>query len=163
MSRHHAAQRGVTLLEMMVVVALMGLLAAVAFPSVAATLSGLRLTAATRDVASLLNGGLNRAERRQQPVEFTISRAARSLAVESLEPGFRREVILPLGLTIGAVYPEVPDEDPSELRRFLIQPGGTLPRLGVLLVSERGQKRIVRVDPLTGVPEVEVANDAPGR
>jgi hypothetical protein len=35
-------------------------------------------------------------------------------------------------------------------------PGGVPPRIGVELRNSRGSRRIVRVDPITGVPQIEI-------
>jgi hypothetical protein len=40
-------------------------------------------------------------------------------------------------------------------RTFFLYPSGTVPPLGVQLVNRRNVHRIVRVDPITGVPKVE--------
>lgn len=146
--------RGVTLIEMLIVVALIGLLVGIVFPSVSAGVDTLRLNAATDALASFFNAGLNRAERRQQVVEVTISKADRALWLHSTEPGFERKLELPQGVTIVAVTPEspLPEEGP---RRFLLYPGGTLPRIAVEIANARNAHRMVRVDPITGVPQVE--------
>ena len=43
-------------------------------------------------------------------------------------------------------------EDPDAPRTFLLYPGGTVPRFGVQLMNARNVERVVRVDPITGVP-----------
>src|SRR5215472_15299868 len=63
---------GVTLIEMMVVVAIVALIAAIAYPSAAAGIESARLVSATDSVAAFLNGAVNRVERRQQAVALTI-------------------------------------------------------------------------------------------
>ena len=47
------------------VVALVGMVAAIAFPSVTSGLDSVRLSSASDSIVSFLNAGLNRAERRQ--------------------------------------------------------------------------------------------------
>jgi hypothetical protein len=37
----------------------------------------------------------------------------------------------------------------------MVYPGGAVPRVGVEIVNARGVHRIVRVDPITGVPRIE--------
>src|SRR5437899_2768572 len=49
------AQAGVTLVEMLIVVALIGLLTAVTYPSAAAGIDSLRLRAASNEVVTFLN------------------------------------------------------------------------------------------------------------
>ena len=146
---------GVTLVELLIVVALVGLLAGITFPAVSSGIDSLRLRSATDAVVAFLNGGLNRAERRQQVVEVTISRAANALWLRSAEPGWVRTLEMPEGVSILTVLPKLPDETDLP-RRFLLYPGGTAPRFGVELANRKGARRIVRVDPITGVPLVEV-------
>ena len=150
-----ARSRGVTLMEMLIVVTLLGLLAGIAFPSVNAGIDSLRLSAASDSIVSLLNGALNRAERRQQVMEVLILKPERTIRLRSADPGFSRDLVLPDGVVIEAVLPEIPGIDENAPRQFLLHPGGTVPRLGVQLVNRRGVRRILRVDPITGVPEIE--------
>ena len=52
------------------------------------------------------------------------------------------------------MLPPLPQETDAP-RRFLLYPGGAIPRFGVEIANRRGARRIVRVDPITGVPQVE--------
>ena len=98
---------------------------------------------------------MDRAERRQQVVEVTILRSERSLVMRSTEPGFESTLTMPENISILNVLPEIAGEDETTPRRIVLMPGGTLPRFGLELGDARGNRRIVRVDPVTGVPEVE--------
>jgi type II secretory pathway pseudopilin PulG len=146
---------GITLIEMMVVVMLISLMVGISFPAISSGVDSLRLNAATNGVVSFVNSGLSRAERRQQVVEITISKAENSLSMRSTEPGFFRKLELPPGVSITHVLPELP-QNPDAPRSFMLYPGGTAPRFGVQLVNRRNAERIVRVDPITGVPHVEI-------
>ncbi len=139
-------RQGVTLIEMLVVVAIMAVIAGVSYPAIASGIDSLRLNAASQSVVAFLNSGLNRAERRQQAMEITIDKSENALYLRSAEPGFVRKLELPDGITIAKVLPDS--------RSFLLYPGGTVPRLGVLLVNRRNVERLVQVDPMTGVPQV---------
>lgn len=158
MNRGARSAAGVTLVEMLIVVALIGLMIGISFPSVSSGLDSLRLAAAADSVASFLNQALNRAERRQEVVEITISKAERALHSRSAEPGFDRKLELPQGISIVAVLPEPPQPDDGP-RRFLVYPGGTPPRAGIEMANSRGVHRIVRIDPITGVPRIEQAGN----
>jgi prepilin-type N-terminal cleavage/methylation domain-containing protein len=150
------ANAGVTLIEMVVVVALISLMVGISFPAITSGIDSLRLNAATNGVVSFLNYGLSRAERRQQMVEITISKADNSLEMRSSEPGFFRKLQLPDGVSIVQVLPQLPDS-PDLKRNFLLYPGGTVPPLGIQLINRRNVQRVVRVDPITGVPHLEAA------
>ena len=145
--------RGITLVEMVVVVAIIALLAAISFPSLSAGVDSVRLRSATDSVASFLNGAVNRSERRQQAVEVVISPKDSSLAMYSNEPGFARELKMPEGVVIEAVLPKEQEEDGP--RRLLLMPGGVVPGIGVQIANRHGSRRVVRLDPMTGFPRVE--------
>ncbi|MBX5494717.1 MAG: prepilin-type N-terminal cleavage/methylation domain-containing protein [Bryobacteraceae bacterium] len=147
------SRAGVTLVEMLVVVAIVGLMAGISFPAVTSGLETLRLNEASETTVAFLNAALTRADRRQQVMEITISAPARTITARSTEPGYVRTLSLPDGISIARVFPELPE--PENERRFLLYPTGTVPRLGIELVNRRGVSRIVRVDPISGVPVLE--------
>lgn len=147
-------RRGVTLIEMLIVVAIVGLLAGISFPAVTSGIDSIRLASASDSIVSFVNAGLNRAERRQQLIEITVSKTDRSLTMRSSEPGFLRKVGLPDGVSIVSILPEGPDERETA-RRFVLYPGGVVPSIGIELANRKGTRRIVRVDPITGAPKIE--------
>ena len=148
------SRAGVTLIELLVVVTLISLLVGISFPAITSGIDSLRLSAATNSIVSFLNSGLDRAERRQQAVEITVSKTDRALEMRSTEAKFFRKLELPDGISITRVLPELP-ENPNAPRTFLLYPGSAAPRLGIELVNRRNVERMVRVDPITGVPRVE--------
>src|SRR5947209_17622518 len=93
------ATAGVTLVELLVVVALISLMIGISFPAITSGVDSLRLNAATNSIVGFFNSGLNRAERRQQVVEITISRPANALEMRSSEPGFFRKLEMPEGVS----------------------------------------------------------------
>ena len=154
------ANSGVTLIEMLVVVALISLMVGISYPAITSGIESLRLKGAANGVVSFLDYGLSRAERRQQMVEITISTVDNSIEMRSSEPGFYRKLALPDGISIVQVLPPLPeDQDPTLKRDFLLYPGGTVPPLGLQIVNRRHVQRVVRVDPITGVPRVEAPQD----
>ena len=144
--------RGVTLIEMLIVVAIIGLIAGISFPAVSSGVDSLRLVSASDSLVSLLNRAMNRADRRQDVVEVSIS--IQENAVYLASTGLSRKLEMPSGVTIKAVWPKLAVEQEGP-RRFLLLPGGTPPRIGIEIVNRRGVRRIVRVNPMTGVPEIE--------
>jgi len=146
--------RGVTLIEMMVVLAIIALIVGVSVPSTIAGLESIRLAAGARSVAAFMNIAANRAERRQQAVELSISIKENSVTMQSPESAFVKKLDLPRGIALQAVWPAL-EEPTDEPRRFLIQPGGVPPRIGIEIANQRGARRIVRLDPITGVTEIE--------
>ena len=145
---------GITLIEMVVVVSIIGLIAGVSFPSISAGLDSVRMVSATDSVAAFLNSAANRAERRQQPVSLAIWPRQNLLTLYSSEAGFKREFKVPDGIAIAAILPEAAGE-PDGQRHFLFMPGATIPGIGIELANRRGTRRRVRLDPMTGFPRVE--------
>jgi prepilin-type N-terminal cleavage/methylation domain-containing protein len=156
-SRHEA---GVTLIEMVIVMALVGLIAAISFPALNAGLESIRLVSASDSVASFLNAGLNRAERRQEGMEIMVSTAANELSMRSTDPSFARTLAMPDGITILQIHPPLPNGVEATARTFYVFPGGTIPRIGIEVANRRGARRIIRVDPTTGVPQIEQPQEA---
>jgi prepilin-type N-terminal cleavage/methylation domain-containing protein len=146
---------GVTLIEMITVVALIGIVAAISYPSVSSGIESLRLTSASNSIVSFLNAGLNRAERRRQPIEVIVSLQENQLVMRSPDPSFVRRVGMPDGVKIDKIHPPIPGLEEETARTLVLYPGSAIPRFGVEIVDRRGTRRIVRVDPTTGVPIVE--------
>ena len=147
-------RRGVTLMEMLVVVTIIGLMAGAAYIPVTAGVESLRLSGAAEEAASFLNRAVNLAERRQQVVEIAILPQENSLMLTTEQPGSMRRLDLSRFVTMEEVLPPMPVVQAGP-RRFLIYPGGTLPRIGIVLASPRGDRRVVRIDPISGIPRVE--------
>jgi len=152
--RNPKSTRGVTLMELVIVVAIAGVMAMVALPAFSSGLDNMRLSQASDSTAAFLNGALNRVERRQQVMEITVSIRENVMLLRSADGAFARKIEMPDGVRLDAVLPRTPG-DTGELRRILLFPGATAPRFGVQLVNRRGTRRIVSVDPITGVPRIE--------
>jgi prepilin-type N-terminal cleavage/methylation domain-containing protein len=148
------ASKGVTLIEMMVVVAIIGLIVAVAAPSVSAGIDAVRMTSAADEVATFLNSAVNRSVRRQEPLELVISLKDNKLNLYSNDPNFNRELKMPEGIQVEAVLPKVQD-DPEEARRLILMPGASVPGIGIQLANHRNGKRLIRLDPMTGFPRIQ--------
>jgi hypothetical protein len=139
---------------MVIVVAIVGMIAGITYPAVSSGLESVHLSSASDSVASFINAALNRVERRQEVIELQISVKDSTLVLHSIEPGFERKLQLPEGITIV-------DPDPNATRQFILMPGGTAPRMGVELKNRKGARRLVRVDPMTGIPRIEIPTEAP--
>ena len=148
--------RGVTLIELLIVVTIMGVVAGLSFSTAAAGLDSLRLRSASGQVLSFLEIALDRAERRQQVVELVISPAENALRALSGDASFDRTLVVPEPVRIVTVEPPLVNaQGPEEQRRFLLYPGGTLPRIAIDLITKDGRKRQVLVDPVTGFAHAE--------
>ena len=140
-------RQGVTLLEMLIVVTIIGIVAGITFPTVTSGLSGVRLQSAAGSVASFMTTSMNRVDRREQPAAIVVSPKENSITLFTAASGEKpeRTLALPQGIAI----------EGEEPRRYMFFPGGTIPRMQVVLRSEKGAERLVRIDPVTGVPDVQ--------
>ena len=139
----------------MVVVSIIGLIAAIVFPSFSAGIESVRMTSATDSIASFLNAGLDRADRRQQMIEITVSVPENSLTMRSTEPGFVRSMVVPDGITIVRVVPPPVSGQDEPTRSFYIYPAGAIPAIGIEIANSRGKHRIVRIEPTSGAAQTE--------
>ena len=105
------------------VVAIIALIVGLSFPAASAGLDNVRMVSAGDSVATFLNAAVNRAERRQQPVELVIFPQEARLALYSNEPGFTRELKMPEGVGIEAVLP-VQEGDPAQTAPHPFPSGG---------------------------------------
>jgi prepilin-type N-terminal cleavage/methylation domain-containing protein len=145
---HIPARRGITLIEMLVVMALIALIMGVSYPSVSRGLDGIRLRTAADDVASFLGSAMNQVERTESPVVVRFLEAQGVLEMSG--PGVPLKTMkLADGISIAEVRPAVSGGQDGERNVFLL-PGGSFPRLMVYLTSRSGGRRIVAVDPVTG-------------
>jgi prepilin-type N-terminal cleavage/methylation domain-containing protein len=155
----NGGRRGITLLEMLVVMCIVGLIIGITTPSISAGLDSVRLTTASSSVAGFLNAAVTRVERRQQPIEVVIQPKENRIVIYSNEPGFTRDLTMPNGIMIESVLPAELYGDKGGERRILLLPGATAPGMGVQLANRHGSRRIVRLDPMTGYPHVEKVGD----
>lgn len=148
------SEHGITLLEMLVVLAIVGLVAGLTFPNLSAGLDGMRLRSAADSVSNLLSAAMAQVERSQDVVEITVDRTMGVVSVRGAARRFFRELKLEPGLSIAAVRPALED-DVLGVQHYLLVPGATYPAILIDVVNQRGRHRIVRIDTLTSTAVVE--------
>jgi prepilin-type N-terminal cleavage/methylation domain-containing protein len=143
----HTGERGVTLLELLVVLAIVAIMVAVSFPALTAGLAGVRLASAAGTTASFLTSTMNTVERREQAAAIVIAPHENTIDVFTEASGEKpaKHLELPPGVTI----------EGDEPTRFALYPGGAFPRMRIVLRSEKGGRRSVEIDPVTAVPKIE--------
>jgi prepilin-type N-terminal cleavage/methylation domain-containing protein len=153
-------QRGVTLIEMLIVMAIVALIAGMSYPSVASGLDSLRLRSVSDSIVGFLNTALARADTRQQVVEILISPQEGTITATSGDHGFQKRLDIASPVKILSVQPGLAaDADAqAQTRRFLIYPGGAIPKIAIEIGNSEGRKRLVSIDPVTGVPQAEETN-----
>ncbi|HVO99442.1 MAG TPA: prepilin-type N-terminal cleavage/methylation domain-containing protein [Bryobacteraceae bacterium] len=149
------SRRGITLIEMLIVVALIALVVGVSYPSATAGLDSLRMRAASNAIVGFLNAALSRAETRQQAVEILISPSGGTLTAMSSDGGFHRKLEIESPIRILSVQPVLAAAEEGQARRFLLYPGGAIPKIAIEIGNGTGRTRLVSVDPITGVPQAD--------
>ena len=150
-------ESGVTLIEALIVVALIALIAGLSYPAVGSGLDTLRLRSTSDAMVSFLNIALDHADRRQQAVEVIVSPRENTMLSRTADLGFSRSLEIPAQVHIVSVLPALPNMiDPGETRHFLLYPGGSVPGIGIEISTLQGHKRLVSVDPVTGSPRSEL-------
>ncbi len=144
---------GVTLLEMLIVVVIIGTIVSLSFPALTSGLAGVRLASSSSAAASFLTSTMNNVERREQAAAIVFTPKENRLDVFTAASGEKPATTWqpPEG-----VYFE--GEDPH---RYLLFPGGTFPRIAMVLRNEKGARREVAIDPVTGVPQVRRLEERP--
>jgi prepilin-type N-terminal cleavage/methylation domain-containing protein len=148
-------RRGITLIEMLIVMAIIALIAGISAPSVSAGLDSLRLRSTSDAIIGFLNTALARADTRQQVIEILISAQDGTITATSGDRGFNKRLDVVNPIKILSVKPELAAdaEDQNQVRRFLVYPGGAVPKIAIEIGNSRGRKRLVSIDPITGVPQ----------
>lgn len=141
-----AGRAGVTLIEMLVVVTIIGVIAGVSMPAITSGLDGVRLQTGAGTVASFITMTLNGVERHETPAVILVSPKENSLGVFTAPLGDKpnRSMKLPQGISF----------DGEEQRRYVLYPGGTVPQMFFGLHNTKGGRRTVTVDPVTGIPRI---------
>lgn len=146
------SKRGVTLLELLVVMALASLLLALVFPSVRAGLGTLELRTSAQRLAAAAQFARDQAIYQQRLFQLVIDSNTGTVSVMDAEGASRRSFELPAGVRVEEIVP--PDVGtPSSRRRFLFSPDGGSASFQIILGNQRRQVRIA-ADPLTGFPKV---------
>ncbi|HVW08606.1 MAG TPA: prepilin-type N-terminal cleavage/methylation domain-containing protein [Bryobacteraceae bacterium] len=140
-------RRGVTLLEMMIVVAIIAIIAAISFPALTSGMAGIRLQSSSSELASFLTSSMNNVERHEEAAAIVVTPKENRLDVFTAASGEKpvRSWQAPSGVTFEG-------DDPH---RWLLFPGGAFPRISIVLRNEKGARRSIAVDPVTAVPAIQ--------
>jgi len=153
--QNRRGERGVTLIEMLIVAVIIALVAGISFPSVASGVDSLRLRSSSNAIVSFLDTAIDRAERRQQVIEIWISPLENVMTARGPGDQFVQRLELSDPIHIVSIQPFA-EVAPDEPRRFLCYPGGAVPRIGIEIANKSGRRRMVSVDPITGVPRSDI-------
>ncbi len=149
------SQRGVTLIELMVVISIIAVITGITYPSIANGLDNLKISAAADSVAAFIDTAAAKADRKQAVVELTILPHVNQMFIRSTDPSLAKRYEFPEGVRLERVYPEADGAPIDAPRQFVIYPGGSVPAMGVLITTDSGKKRLIRINPMTGLPVIE--------
>jgi len=141
-------EQGVTLIEMLVVMTLVGLLAAVVAPSVGSGVETVRLRATGEKLAATLRTARTRALRTRHYMQITVDPQSRAVELRDLESGAVSSWEIPATIQVQS----------ERALTFLVYPDGGSQMMRVDLRNQRGRRVEVASDPFTMFPSVrEVA------
>ena len=151
--KNEREQRGVTIMEMLVVIALISILVAIVFPSVGSGLGSLELRTSVQRVAAAARYARDQAIHRQRYYALEIDPEKGSVTVLDAERGSTRSFELPAAVRVEKILPEE-RQNTDQPRQILFGPDGAWPQFEVVLAN---QKREVTVsfDALTGAPKAD--------
>jgi type II secretion system protein H len=138
--------RGFSLLELLLVIAIAGLMAAVAIPSLPGALESARLRGSAGEVRATLTLARTLAvsEARNRSVAFDLDQGEYGIV------GDARKWFLPEGIRLAAFRPGESEAERGVVRvRFY--PDGSADEAEVSISSSGGGRMRIRVDPLTGI------------
>jgi general secretion pathway protein H len=147
---------GFSLFEMLLVMVLLGILTAVAYPSIGRGMATLRLRTASREVAAAVRVARAKALREQQPyyLEFDLEKNEVRLASEDLK--YQRSFSLPEGVSFRqVVLLGEKGKSGSKNPIYYFAPNGLGESFEVRLTNDHGREIRVVQDSLSGSPKIE--------
>ncbi len=143
-ARARPAQAGITLIEMLVVMTLIGLAVSIAYPTVAGGLSGIRLRGAIEAAQTFFLQAKQYADRRQEVVQLTIDPAGNRLRALSETGSWAETLEFEDGIAVAGR---------EEAHSVILFPGSPAPAFELMLAAGGDERLGFRVNVLTGLPE----------
>jgi Tfp pilus assembly protein FimT len=129
---------------MLVVVAIIGLMIAISFPTLTTGLDGFRLRGAVDRAGTLFQQARIEADRRQQAVQFTADPRSNQLRALAADASWRETLELEQGLRI---------VQPAAEQHWVLYPSTPPPQVRLLLEAQTGGPRGFSINIFTGVAE----------
>ncbi len=139
-----STQCGITLIELLVAMAIIGLMLAITFPSFTSGLDGLVLRSDVDRAGSFFSQARLQADRLQQPVQLTADPRGGKLTAVSVDGSWEEAVALDSRSNM--IFPK-------EKQSVILHPSTPAPQFRLLLESERGARAGLQINIFTGVPE----------
>ena len=142
--RARPVQAGITLIEMLVVMTLIGLAVGIAYPTVSGGLSEIRLRGAAEEAQTFFLQAKQYADRRQEVVQLTIDPEGNRLRALSETGRWLETLEFKDGIAVAGR---------NEAYSVILFPGSPPPAFELMLAAGEGERLGFRVNVLTGLPE----------
>ena len=139
-----SAVRGITLIELLVAMAIIALMVSISYPTMTRGLDGIRLKTAVDRAGTFFNAARQAADRRQEPVQFTVDPKRNQLTTLSADGAWEDHLVLDKSTKMAF---------PSKMQSLILYPGDPPPEFRLLLKSPDGASAGLKVNVFTGVPE----------
>ena len=152
------SDRGFTLVEIIVVVAIIAAASAIAMPSMKRGLSGMRLETKGRDLAMLCRAARTLAIAEQHVYRIAVERDKGSIALVDAYRQKVRDFDLSAEIKLDTVSFEG-EEGRDPILYISFYPNGRSDEAEIVLKNEQGRKVILKTDVLTGMARVTVPRE----
>ena len=129
---------------MLVVIAIIGLMVSISYPTFTTGLDGFRLRAAVDRAGALFQKARLEADRRQRPVQLTADPEANQLRALAVDASWRETVAFADGMRL---------VQPGKPQIWMLFPNTPAPQVRLLLEAQTGARRGFSINVFTGVAE----------
>ena len=139
-----STERGITLIELLVAMTIVALMVSISYPTMTRGLDGIRLKTAVDRAGTFFNAARQAADRRQEPVQFTVDPEGNQLTTLSADGAWEDSFVLDESTEMAF---------PSKVQSLILYPGDPPPEFRLLLRSPDGATAGLKINVFTGVPE----------
>ena len=139
-----STERGITLIELLIVMGIIALMVSISYPTLTRGLDGVQLKTSVGQAGAFFSRVRQAADRRQQPVQFTVDPKENRLVAIAVDGGWDEQLAFENRIRVAF---------PSQPASFMLYPGHPAPRFRLLLANESGGRDGLQVNVFTGVPE----------
>ncbi len=139
-----STERGITLIELLVTITIVALMVSISYPTMTRGLDGIRLKTAVDRAGTFFNAARQAANRRQEPVQFTVDPERNQLTTLSADGDWEDRLVLDESTEVAF---------PPKIQSLILYPGDPPPEFRLFLKTHDGSGAGLKVNVFTGVPE----------